>query len=114
MSLGAAGLMVACSVLVAVSAWLFKLASADVDLRRPSTLLDRRIALGMAAYALSFGLNVAAYRDGSLSALYPLLELSVLWAFLISTLVLGERATRRHVVGVLLMFAGCLLMVGPS
>ena len=104
--------MIACSLLVSLAAALFKRAVATHE----GWALYRSAPLwaGVTCYMLSFVCNALALRDGAITLLLPLLELSVLWSALMAVAWFGERPDGRTIAGAALIVVGSVVLSMPS
>lgn len=95
-------LMVAASLSTAFAQLAFKWAV------KPRTLA--MVGLGVLLYAISLNLTIAAYRIGELTALGPLVSLSVIWTILLAVRFLGEVMTPLRWLGAGLIVAGSVVI----
>ena len=99
------------SILVSISSVCFKLASADIDLQRPLTVLTNKwVIFGLLTTPLILFFNVFSYRFGDISALHPILQLSLVWNAALAVLVFKEKLTPRTIIGTLLVLVGAVLI----
>lgn len=95
-------LMVAASLAVAFAQLAFKRAV------KPRTFV--MATLGVILYAVSLNLTIAAYRLGELTALGPLVSLSVIWTILLAVRFLGEVMTPLRWFGAGLIITGTVVI----
>lgn len=69
-----------------------------------------RIYLGGCCYLAGAGLNILLLRWMDYSVLYPMTALTYIWSMLLSAAFLGERLTRRKLVGVAAILVGVLIL----
>lgn len=106
-------LMLTCSVLVSIAATLFKLAT-DRHGSGWALLRSWQFWMGFGCYFVSFALNAIAFRYGDITELLPLLELSLVWNLIPAIFLLGERPTRRLLLGTLLVLIGSVLLASSA
>lgn len=85
----------------------------SLSLDAPSTiklLLDWRVLLGVALYALSTLAWLAALSRGELSELYPIVSLNYALVLIVGWLAFGESITAAKVAGVALILLGVALV----
>ncbi|KXB09023.1 hypothetical protein AKJ46_01075, partial [candidate division MSBL1 archaeon SCGC-AAA833K04] len=69
------------------------------------------IASGLIAFPIGALLYLSALQTEGASVLAPITGTTVLFGFLLSILVLGEKPTRKSILGMLLIFSGILIMI---
>ncbi len=69
-----------------------------------------RLYLGGCCYLAGAGLNILLLHKLDYSVLYPMTALTYVWSMGLSAVFLGERVTRRKLVGVAAILAGTLIL----
>lgn len=95
-----------CTVLISLSQVLWKM---GVDSDAQSffhKLMNVYVILGGFFYFLAAGGLVAAFRDGELSVLYPVVSLSFVWVSIMSLLVLEESLSAMDCLGITSIVCG--------
>ncbi len=99
------------SMLVSLSSVCFKLAAEEIDLARPLTVLRNKwVIFGLLLTPLILSLNILAYRFGDISALHPILQLSLIWNAFLAVIIFKEKLSRRTVIGTAMVFVGTILI----
>lgn len=77
----------------------------------PASLVKNpRIFLGGCFYLTGAALNILLLRVLDYSVLYPMTAVTYVWSMLLSAAFLGERITRRKLIGVAAILAGVLIL----
>ena len=69
-----------------------------------------RLYLGGCFYLAGAALNILLLRRLPYSVLYPMTAVTYVWSMALSAIFLGERVTRRKLIGVALILAGVLIL----
>ena len=75
-----------------------------------SLLRTPQLYLGGCFYGVGALLNIVLLNVWEYSIVYPLTAITYVWTLFLSNRLLGERLTRRKVLGVLLVFCGVVLL----
>jgi uncharacterized membrane protein len=99
------------SIVVSVSSVCFKLGATQTSITQPLTLIKNRwVILGVAFTPLTLILNVAAYRFGDVSALHPLLQLSLVWNVALAIVIFKEKINQKTLLGTALILSGAVFI----
>ena len=109
--LGLLALVAFCALLGAVGQVLFKLGSASITSNIMSWLMNTKLIIGLAAYALATILFIYALKQGNLSILYPVIATSYIWVAIFSVWLLGESFNLFKWFGILLIILGVILII---
>ena len=104
-------LIVTNSLLVSVSSVCFKLGANQISLKRPLSVVSNKwVLLGIALAPCTLILNVAAYRFGDVSALHPMLQLSLVWNVMLAVIIFKETIRAKTLVGTMLILSGAVFI----
>ncbi|MCB0197411.1 MAG: hypothetical protein KDJ65_36020 [Anaerolineae bacterium] len=108
-------LIVVNSLLVSVSSVFFKLGAQQVSLKYPISMITNTwVLLGIALTPGTLILNVSAYRFGDVSALHPLLQLSLVWNMGLAIIIFKETVRAKTLLGTILILSGAIFITfGP-
>ena len=100
------GIVALASMVVSVGAFMFKLASNNLEKGIVNLLKKPFFYSGLLLYGAASLVFVYALRFGDLSALYPLSGLNYIWVSLLSIKFLGEKINRYKWFGIFLIMLG--------
>ncbi|MEM0159180.1 MAG: EamA family transporter [Candidatus Micrarchaeaceae archaeon] len=111
-------ILVICITLVAAlfasfAQYLFKRAMPKFRFRLPeliALLKDRTIIAGIIIYFIGLAIYLVALEKGQLSFVYPIFASSFIFIMLISRFMLNEKLTGMRILGILLVFAGVVMI----
>jgi drug/metabolite transporter (DMT)-like permease len=104
-------LVVACTILGAMSQVLFKIGLAKIPhLSLLGVLLNLQMMIGLSLYGIFTLLMVLALRDGELSTLFPIISLTFVWVTLLSVWWFGESMNPFKALGVATIVLGVALL----
>lgn len=75
-----------------------------------SLFKNPRLYLGGCFYLIGAALNILLLRRLPYSVLYPMTAVTYVWSMALSAAFLGERVTRRKLLGVALILAGVIIL----
>src|SRR3989344_270361 len=101
--------LVVSTVLSSVAAFLFKVASKQLQLTMRS-LLNRELIIGVFLYGISTVLTVIAYKGGELTVLVPLGSLNYIWATFLARRYLSEKMNTWRWLGIFAIVFGIALI----
>jgi len=105
------GIVALGSILGALGQLFFKLGSDKITGHLMSVLLNWRIFVGLACYAIATVVFIFALRYGRLSILYPIIALSYVWVALISKFYLHEYFPVYKWTGIMFILLGVMIIV---
>ncbi|MBR9702921.1 EamA family transporter [Candidatus Woesearchaeota archaeon] len=107
-------LMVLCTLFLACSQFLMKIASKTMALSFEGIFLNWAFLAGLVMAGFGAVIMTLAFKHGDLSSLFPLISLSFIWTLLIAALVFGESIHLFAYIGVALIIVGVVVLGGEA
>ncbi|MBR9702920.1 EamA family transporter [Candidatus Woesearchaeota archaeon] len=102
--------MIGITLIGAFGAFFFKKSSEHFSLNPFKLIKDWHFILAASLYAVSSIGYVSLLKVEQLSILYPLASFQYIWAAILGALLLGEKITKRKMLGMSIIMIGIILM----
>ncbi|MEM3855907.1 MAG: EamA family transporter, partial [Candidatus Micrarchaeaceae archaeon] len=107
------GITLVAALFAAFAQYFFKKAMPKFRFRLPeliALLKNKTIIIGIVIYFIGLAIYLVALGKGQLSFVYPVFASSFIFIMLISKFMLNEKLTVMRVLGILLVFAGVVII----
>jgi len=81
-----------------------------IFIKKSNKLFSLNMILGFTFYAISLGVYLLGLKGASLSLSYPFTALMYVWVMILAVILLGERMTKKKLIGTILVVLGIILI----
>jgi drug/metabolite transporter (DMT)-like permease len=102
--------MIICTILIAFGQVFLKMAADSFKFSFNDIIGNYYIFIALFLYGLGLIVMILSFKYGEISVLYPLLALSFIWVFILSTIILGETLNWFKISAILFIVIGIVLI----